>query len=272
MALQAIGQSAQSGVNAVQGWRTGLDGLANRYLVRPSTVKGINGFVFDYEGDTEMTAQAEITDHYAEDNTAVQDHIAVKPLRITLHGFVGELVYKAPQGITGLLSLIQNKLTIVPAYLGHYTPQQLAKVQAALTKAQSVVNKADLALAKVRNLVRMLPGATAGDSAQKRAWVQLYSFVADRVTFDVETPYGIMKNMAMESLHAVQDETTTEVTDIVVTLKQLRFVDVEVVSATPDTFGGRSLFQRAPETDEGQTSGQPADRTGLAQLLGIGAN
>src|SRR5260221_4663943 len=49
-----------------------------------------DAFIFDYEGEQSLSLEADITDHFIEDNTSIQDHIALKPVRITTHGFIGE--------------------------------------------------------------------------------------------------------------------------------------------------------------------------------------
>ncbi len=41
----------------------------------------IGAFVFDYAGEVSSELHADITDHYTEDNTVVQDHIALNPIR-----------------------------------------------------------------------------------------------------------------------------------------------------------------------------------------------
>ena len=49
------------------------------------------GFLFNILGEEVVTLTADATDHYVEDNSAIQDHIALKPITITLHGYIGEV-------------------------------------------------------------------------------------------------------------------------------------------------------------------------------------
>jgi len=59
---------------------------------------GLNGFLFDIDDSDQVTFESDITDHYVEDNTAVQDHIALRPIQIMLKRFQGEVVsYANPQ-------------------------------------------------------------------------------------------------------------------------------------------------------------------------------
>lgn len=260
----AITEGIRAGNDAAQNGRGYIDTLVNNYIIKPRHSRGINGFVFDYEGESSLNMQAEITDHFAENNIAVQDHIAIRPTKITLRGYQGELVKFADSGLVGLLNTIQNKLTTVPAYLGKYTPQQLAKLQAAVTKAQDTVTKIDTALARVNNLVGMLPGLKPGITKQHQAYNFLRSMMVSKQVFIVETPYGVLNNMVIEGLSFVQPEDTKFWSDISVTLKQMRFVEVQ--TSTVNSNGGRAVQQRQPATDKGKTGGVPQNVSILYQL------
>jgi len=72
-------------------------GLANTpegaALVTPENLPlGVAGFLFDIEGEEIFELRSDITDHYVEDNTTIQDQWGRLPERITLNGYVGELV------------------------------------------------------------------------------------------------------------------------------------------------------------------------------------
>lgn len=260
----AIVESVRDSNNSVQNGRGYIDSLVNNYIIKPRHARGINGFIFDYEGETNLQLQAEITDHYSENNVAIQDHIAIRPVRITLRGYQGELVKFADTGVIGLLNTIQNKLTTVPAYLGKYTPQQLAKVQAAVSKAQDTVNKIDTALARVNNLVGMLPGIKPGITKQHQAFNFLRSMMFSKQVFIVDTPYGVLNNMVIESLVFIQPEETSSMSDISVTLKQMRFVEVQ--TTTINNKAGRAVQQSQSPTDKGKTGGVPIASSILYQI------
>lgn len=70
-----------------------LSTLNKKAIVRPDNPPpGIAGFLFDIVGDEMVMLTSEITDHYVEDNTAIQDHVALAPEQITVKGIVAELV------------------------------------------------------------------------------------------------------------------------------------------------------------------------------------
>lgn len=53
--------------------------------------------VFDIASTSSVELNSDITDYYVEDNTPVQDHIALKPKTITISGYQGELVTRTEQ-------------------------------------------------------------------------------------------------------------------------------------------------------------------------------
>lgn len=242
-----------------------LNTLANKYVVKPKNAKGIGGFLFDYEGETNVTYQAEITDHWIETNDPVQDHIAQKPVRLMLRGFIGELVLKQPAGLVGALATLQSKLTTVPAYIGKYTPGTIALLQRGVTTAQNTVNTIDQGLQRVKNIVGLFPGAAPQKSKQQQAFSQLTALYLSRQVFTVQTPYTSFDSMVIETLTFIQPEETKYWSDISVTMKQLRFVDTQV-SSTKAAFGGRAAKQREAQVSQGNTKGTPQSASILYQI------
>lgn len=252
----AIVQSAQSAVGSVKSGRTYLDTLANKYVLGPANVKGIGGFVFDYASDTNIQLQAEITDNYTEDNSAIHDHIAIKPVRITLSGYVGELILEAPtQGLLGLVSNISSKLGRVNAYLQDYTPGMVQKLQAAATAANSAINAFDQGLSRVENIVGFFSKAAPAKTKQQKAWQFLSTLAKTKQIFWLETPYESFDSMAIEIITARQDEKTNLVSEFTVTLKQLRFARVETTKFDNNLMGRAAQQKQAP-VDAGKTPGK----------------
>jgi hypothetical protein len=233
-----------------------INTLANKYIVKPKNAAGINGFIFDYEGETNVTNTADVPDHYLENNDAVQDHIAIHPVRITLRGFVAEKVQSPAKGVLGALNTIQSKLTAIPAYLGKYTPGGLQKIQSAISTAQNTVNTINQNLSRVQNLVGLLPGAAARKTKQQKAYAQLYALFSTRTIFGLETPYQYFPQMVIESLSFIQPDETKDWSDISVTLKQLRFVQTQTTTVSSNTFASRAAQQRQDTADQGNTKGR----------------
>lgn len=280
----ALSDLPASGLGQIENGKGYLDSLATKYVVRPKTAKGIAGFVFDYEGETRLRQEATSTDHFAEDNSSIQDHIAIRPVRLTLRGFVSELAVTPTNGILGALNVIQSKLNVLPAYLGKYTPQALNVVNGALTQAQSVVNQVNQGLARAKNIVGLLADPLGrkppGKTKQELAYAQLSAlgFPDPNASvsgsgpinntphiFVVSTPYKVFDNMMLETLDMVQDEATKFWSDVTVTLKQMRFAETSSIPNLLSNFSGRAGQQIQPQTDKGKTPGTPAQASLLYQ-------
>lgn len=245
---------------AIPNGQSYVDGMVNHYILRTKSTQGIAGFVFDYLGDTTLNLEADITDHYSENNFAVQDHVAIKPTRVVLKGFVSELVHKAPQGVVGLLASMQSGLSQIDAYLESYTPGVVQTLQKAVTQVQNTVNNINNTLQKAQNVISLFPGAPPTTTKQETAYIQLSIALRTKQVMTIETPFHVFDNMIIERLTLIQPEETKTWADISVTLKQLRFVDVTLV-ADDGTFANRLAQQRAAATNKGTVPGAPVNQS-----------
>lgn len=247
-----------------------VDGLVNKYVLRTKSSAGIGGFLFDYQGDVNVSLEADITDHYAENNTAVQDHVALRPIEITLRGFVSELTLPKPQGVAGALAAAQSALTQVNAYLGKYTPGVAQTLSTVITQVQSTVNTINQTLAKAQNIISLFPGAPPTATKQAKAYSQLFTAMQQKLPMTVDTPYRVLHNMIIKRITFVQPEDTKSWSDISVTLKQINFVETATV-ADNGSFAGRLAQQGQATTNKGVVPGAPVNQSfafSLAQKAG----
>lgn len=272
-ASASAGQNLLANLNLNSG-NNFINNLANKYVVKPKNAKGIHGFVFDYEGEASLSFMSEITDHYTEENQAFQDHAAHKPLRITLEGFVGELVQAPSAGVLGAIQTFQSSLTQLPAILGKYTPGVTQTLAAAATKATDVVNQIDNAVNRVQNLIGLFGLSSPGPTKQSQAFLKLWSDWFSSVVFGVVTPYGYLDNMIIENVSIIQPKDTKDFSDFSVTLKEIRVVDQSPsdggsTSATAAANGaGRNGVQMAGTTKKGQTAGTTVPVSSLFSSFG----
>lgn len=272
--VQGAAVSRFNPVNMAVSGRRYLDTKANQYLVKPKTAAGIGGFVFDFEMEASAVLQADVTEHYTEKNTFIMDHIAHKPIRLVLRGLVGEVVETAPSGVTGALALFQEKLTTLPAMLGKYTPGAVAKLQKAVTKATDTVTKIDNYISRAQNIVGLFAGSTPGPTRQHRAFSELYALWWANMVFTVETPYKYFDAMVIEQVNFIQNEETKFITDISVTLKEIRFAEVESSEGQSTTDAlqnndGRAVYQRQAQAIKGRTVGTETSFGSMQKNLGF---
>jgi hypothetical protein len=135
----------------------------------------LGGLVFDYAGEVKAELSADITEHVTEDNTFIQDQIALPPKRVTMKGLVGELVAGPGAGLDALLGGILNSLTTVNAYIGGKTPQMVIKASKAVTQVQKVTTQISGAVAKGKSLYNFFKNGSVASTRQAQIYSQLES-------------------------------------------------------------------------------------------------
>ena len=222
--------------------------------------------IFNYEGEQAVALESDITDHYIENNTSIQDQIALKPETITTHGFVGELNDIAPAALQPLKT-IADKLTPV----GAYAPALSATAIIAYTEAQfaytigaNAVNTAVSAWSSINGGggESVINGAGIASQAknqtkQQQYFQQFYGYWKSRTLFTIQTPWAVFQDMAIKSLRAVQDAETNVITDFQVTFKLMRFASTTLTENAlygTNSFQGRSAAQSALEVNLGTST------------------
>lgn len=249
---------------------------------QPQTPFGLNSqpqpqgspLLFHYEGEQSAVLESDITDHYVENNTAVQDQITLKPIRITTHGFIGELNDVVPPLLAPLQTLA-SKLTAVSTY----APRLSATAINAFNEAFFAYQTAQSAINSAVGALNTLSGNPSGESVisstqpistslqsqpnqnkQQQMFQQLYSYWANRTFFTIQTPWAVFDNMAIERFRAVQEAETNVITDFEITFKQIRFASTQVVNAAmaQANFQGRSAVSAFPGSSLGVVNPTPS--------------
>jgi hypothetical protein len=220
-------------------------------IVRPDNPPpGVAGFVFDIVDDDGVELESDITDHYTEENNAVQDNIALHPEVITLSANVAEVV-KATVSAKKITPT-SNPLPIIPELTPTLSPgaesaqvttaENAANLNSSITTTQSLYGYYQSRLPQQPNQTK-----------QQVAFGYIYQLWKGRQTFSVETPWGFFTNMAIQSVQARQGPNTRFVSDFDITFKKIRTArSVTIVSGL---LAGRATSQQAPTTQNG-TIGQ----------------
>lgn len=236
---------------------TAATALSNLVLVSPQSTIGYqpqnapagNGtakaqpkpILFHYEGEQDVTIVSDITDHYIEDNTAIQDQIALKPEEVTTHGFIGEL-NDVPPKYLALAGAIASRLTVIGAYAPALTETALIAYSEAFLLYQVAQNAIDSAVSTWATIngtggQSVINGnGTTGFEAQfpnqtkqQEVFQQFYGYWRKRTLFTVQTPWAVFQNMAIKSLRAIQDPETRVITDFQITFKLIRTASTETL-------------------------------------------
>lgn len=267
-------------LSALSANQTKAIALSNLILISPTTVVGYQpqnppnadgtqstkaqppAFLFDYEGEQVLTLESDITDHYVENNTAIQDQIALRPEMFVTHGFVGELNDVTPFALKPL-KFAADRLTSITAYEPQLSTTALLAYALAFQAYQTAANLINTAVSAWDSLL-----GNENQTKQQIAYQKFYGYWKDRTLFTIQTPWCVFQNMAIKSLRAIQDAETDKVTDFELTFKMIRTASTFITSGSDVSVSGRLGAQSSNLTDLGTSS--PVQSTslgsGLAQM------
>lgn len=261
--LPSVKQLPPPGSSAVMTW---VDTLGSQESKLASSESTIDGWAFDYTSEIKVESTSDITDHYMEDNTPSQDHIALAPRRVTLKGIVGELVAgPGPSGVLGVLNNIQNALTLVPGYIGPQNSQALLKASKAISSVQKVASQVSTAVGRGKSLWNMFSKGSVAATKQAQIYQRLETIRQNRsILISVNTPFLSFPAMAIESITALQPEDTRFLSEFSVTLKEIRFASLLVVrlSGAPNYVEAIS-----PQKNLGRLYGTTSDISNLGGMV-----
>ena len=228
--------------------------LVNKFVVSPVVNLGIAGFEFDIFEEHKIESQAEITDHFVEDNSTIQDHIAIKPDKITLRGFVGEVVNEVAEPKSTIAELTE-KLTTIAGYIPVVTG---AARQIQNQIKNNKLNTADDLAGAVGTGVDLFQAWKAlnpPDTEQAKAYNFFKALFDAKQLVAVDTPFGFFSDLVIENLVAIQGD-NAYISDFSITLKQFRTADTQLVDFDEKKSQGRTSNQKAEAKDGGVAKGK----------------
>lgn len=240
-----------------------------KFIVTPANAFGLGGFVFDIEGETSIQLTADITDHYLEDNSTVQDNIAIRPQRVILKSYVGEVVYQVDRSTNTPVQQVVQKLTTLNAYLPVLS-KAAQQIQSSLSiasqsftsngisglssSAASLLNSPNLN--NVVDLWALTRNLNPAATKQQQAYLYFKALMEQKILVSLQTPFEFITNMAIENITATQDENTRSMCDFSITLKKIRTVEVKTISYDPNKYQNRAAQQIQSTAQQGNNQGQ----------------
>lgn len=247
------------------------DGL-NKYIVRPLNAFGLGGFVFDVESETNVMLSTEITDHFLEDNSTVQDHIAIKPKKVTLKNYVGELVFREDDDTETVIQQVTQKLTILDSFL--------PTLSAAATQINATIQNDEASGASLKNVTldsvnkmtdywAFAQNISPPVNKQEQAYLYFKALMEGKFLVSIQTPFEFMSNMAIESIMAEQGEGSNAIGSFTITLKQIR------TASLLNAVEGEERFRESEFPDDQKKQGrnflQNSDLINLGNISGLDA-
>ena len=236
-----------------------INGLYDDFIVvKPDS--GIDGFVFSLLKDTTINADMEFSKHYLESGAIIQDHSIELPITVTLKGFMAEETFKQNQ-LNQTAGTLDKQLGIVGTYLPNLTngvQEQFTNLYSQVTKATSYI---DGIINNTKSFFSFLDEFSTFETAQQTAYAQLRATQKARKLLTIEVIGGGKKNsstglftktssiglnnMAIKSLNWItrNSETGTTLSDISITLEQIRIVSTTVLKSQIQNTGGKTKSQ-----------------------------
>ena len=225
----------------------------NKYVVRPANAFGLSGFVFDIEGSTTHTLKSEITDHHVEDNSVIQDHIAVMPLTVELNGFVGELVDIRSKEELRDVQKVVKKLTVLNAYASNIA-KGAKQIKDTLISKKGVDFSG--AVEDTSNLFALIKNANPTAGKQQQAYLYFKAMQDQRILMSVQTPFEFIQNMAIETIIATQEEDTKDISGFTLMLKEIRTAKTQTVAFSKFKYQARTALQKQAKKVLGKVQGE----------------
>ena len=262
--------TAQTLGNLILAWPQDNVGIQPQTKIYGGKAGTTEKFLFNYEGVQSIDFDDDIPDHYIEDNSAMQDHIALAPEIIKTVGFISELNNVTPEELT-LLKQAAAKLTSLSAYQPQMSIVAARAYNKAMRAYQAVSILADSKIPSFSGLGGVKTKKTtvinSGDSAdnfisnldlgsqnqQQAAFQKFYGYRKKRVLFTVQTPWAIFKDCAIKSMSVTQDEDNNMISSFSITFKPIRIARTKFTEADVD-MEGRAFNQTAPLQDSGMSS------------------
>lgn len=240
---------------------------------------GIAGFVFNVPRMEQVRLSNEITDYYSDNNTVFNDHIARKPVTVTVSGLQGEYFYSKHQ-IRDMISTVASTLKSVEGFKPQFTSaeNQLRTKWDNYQKQIETINESRLTNYDLYNpttytnltlkekfnvftkkfttyngvdLFTLFQNLYKFKSAQTRAYLFFETLRKADKPFTVETRWKRFENMYIQDVTATGDE-TADYTEFQVTFKQTYFTSSQVLNINA---AGRTQQQYWKETNKGLDKG-----------------
>ena len=219
---------------------------------------------FDIIREDNVSLQSQITDNYIENNTSVQDHIALSPLVINLSGLIGDIVYTAP---TTFYDAIINSINNFTGNTLNVTTDKLSPISALLPPlsnanqtARNAVQYVESSYRRYENIIKSGINLYSNSGSKETRLQQVYAELAllreSRALVTVKSPYSEYpyENMAIQSITMRQGE-QNYISDIEVTLKQVKFAQTQTTKPDTSVMATYNAIPRVEQANCGKAQG-----------------
>lgn len=226
------------------------------------------GVYFDIIQEHSVSLQSQITENYMENNTAIADHIANAPIKVSLRGVSGEVVYvpsiteESTQGLseggalTKLYNFTNGKIGNVSYGSEKLTSivQLLPPVDNITQLAKNAVTSIEASFNRYKKIIKDFTNPEIKEQKIRKIYRNLCTLRENKTALIVHTPYDIFDNMYIESI-TLRQGNIKYITDIELTLKQVYFSETETTAPDKAVLDKYNQWQRASIENHGKMNG-----------------
>lgn len=236
----------------------------------------IDGFQFHILNREQVEMEAEVTDHYIDTNRPVQDHIAWKPIKITMVGRNGEYFNKLSEN-KGYSVAYYQAMGVINSYLPKNTNYEMVrKIKSAVSRlsgGSGIFNQ--IANTLTSNVYGILLNAIKqlkfdliasfdenilldGQTNQQRAFLALEGLWRMGLPVHVTTSWREYNNMLITGVKPLREE-NADITEFSVTMKQIQ--NTQTIVTNEKISKERTAEQKSEPVDNGKTTGVETEFT-----------
>ncbi len=236
----------------------------NATIIAPALNLGIAGLKFSIGKSESLELSSDITDFFLEDNTSVQQHISNKPKRLTLTGEIHEIsLLSSDNSFAGELQSVTEKMTVVTALLPAISAsyQSLRNIISDSSSGISSNSVNSDNINSAINLYSLYKNVLSLNTEQGRITQFITAIHNSKIGIGIDTRVGYFTDMYIESARISARDNTSQISDVEITVKQLRFSNTQIVAFDPTQYASKVQKQQNPNNLVGKSNATPVSDT-----------
>ncbi len=223
---------------------------------------------FGLPNTSSLNLTSQITTHYTEENYHINDHWALEPIKYTLTGLIGELIYRPAKNWS---AKAERAFIDYLKPLGVISPTFDSYTQSAINLTNALEESYRRYENTIKKTLRTIGWSdSVRTSNQEFVITQLEKLRRNRQLVSIYTPYGVYEDMAIGVINASQEGTLYQ-SSLEIQLQNWRTVTSDTREATKEEKAMLAKIQGATATQHGvigTTQADINDNSTLKNLVG----
>jgi len=242
------------------------DFLSSKISDVPKSEIGIGGFTAFVRVNDSTHFESEIPATPLEDGSVVNDHIILKPLRISIEGDVSDVHVRA----SPLIRQLQTKSAEIGNFTSLFAPaatqSQLSKVAEYANTALDAVHALDNMIGKGRQLLDMFGNHDARKSNQNKFVDYMEAAHLGRQLIDIDMPYRQRTNMRITSFTLSTDNQDNS-TSFTIEAEKMQFAELIYANVAAKKPSAGTGGQLETKKDKGAQHGKKVPASLASQIM-----